>query len=112
LLTINPYPVTPPNQWNFGLSPVPGASPQILVGQTTTLIKLYVSNTSNAPVTLTVYDNSTNGPGGTPCQIFPAVSIPANAVDVVDLGGVIANGGVSWQASVDGVLHAWLRGAF
>jgi hypothetical protein len=111
VLTITPYPVTPPNQWQFGLAPVPGNA-QLLLSQTTTLIKLFVANTSNAPATLTIYDNSTNGAGGGPCEVFPAVLIPANSVDVVDLGGVIANGGLSWKSSVDSVLNAWIRGAY
>ena len=105
----SPYPVAPPNAWQYGMTVVP-ITPVQIFPSTTTLTKMYVANTTASAVTLTVTDRSAEN-SGSPCQIYPSVSVPANSVQVVDFGGVTANYGVIWFASTANALHAWLRGA-
>lgn len=102
----------PPNQWQTQGAQIVPTSPQVVISQTTTLTKLTVSNQNTVAVTLLLTDNSTNGVSGAGAQIVPSISIPAQSIDVIDLGGVLAVNGCSWSASSANSLNVWIRGAF
>lgn len=108
-MTVNPLP-HPINSWFYGMTVLP-ASPAVIYTGTTLLTKALLANTTANPVTVTITDNSTEA-SGSPCQIVPAISIAANSVQIVDLGGVVANGGVQWSASSGSAVHGYLKGGY
>ena len=109
-MNVVPYSVTPPNQFQFGPAIVPTSLTSIF-SSTCSLNKAVVSNQSAFSVSFTIVDNSTNGISGAGAQIVPAISLAGNSVTVIDLGGIAANGGFSWQASAANALNGWIQGA-
>lgn len=101
------HPGSDDSPWYFGHVPVPATLTPVYP-KTSKVNRMVISNTSVSAQTLTVFDMSTNN-AGQPCQIWPTVTIAANSVEVVKLE-VMANGGVQWQASASGVLHAQIIG--
>lgn len=101
-----PFSVSPPTQMQTQGAQLVPASTQIITNNTCALIKLTVSNQGASATTLTITDNTSG------VQIVPGISVSPGTVDVIDLGGVMANGGCSWVASAANSLNAWLRFAF
>lgn len=75
-------------------------STSVVTTRDATLKKLILSNVTAGAITVTISDRSTRC-NSAACQIWPAVSIAANTVYVVDLGnsGVYCESGFSWSAS-------------
>lgn len=109
LLNTN-YPVVAPTKWSFGLTPLPSSSTPILT-RNTKLVYGYFANSSASAVSVTVTDGSTEN-SGSACPVVPAISIPANSIEVVTFNGVLCNGGVSWFASSAGVVFGQLIGEY
>jgi len=72
---------------------------------------MWLSNVTADAVTVLVTDLSTEA-GGSPCQVWPAVTIAANSVVVIDLQSVVANGGVAWSASAANAIHGQISGGY
>jgi hypothetical protein len=94
----------PANWQTDGLQSVP-STPQPILGVSSSLAKLVVSNISGIQQTASLVD-------GNGMQVFPAVAVQPNTVLVVDLGGVRAKNGCSWFASNPNAIQAWLRGSY
>ncbi len=95
--------------WEVGLTNVPAAT-TVVVSQTVHVQQMTLVNTTGSAVTVTVLDRSTNC-NGAACTVF-AASIAANTVYTVPLGGVRAQGGVTWVASTANAVSGWMRGTF
>lgn len=95
--------------WEVGLTNVPSTATKV-VGQTVHVQQMTLVNTTGSAVTVTVADLSTNCNSAT-CTVFSA-SIPANTTYTVALGGVRANGGLTWVASTANAVSGWIRGTF
>lgn len=75
----------------------------------TQIIKIMLSNTSASAVTCTVKNKGT-GCGGAACQFWPAISLPANAIQAIDMGGILSLGGVQWSCSTANVVVGSILG--
>jgi hypothetical protein len=104
------YPGSFSTNWYVGPRAVPDSSTAV-ISQTTYLISMVLANTTASAVSVTVVDQSTNCNSGA-CQIFPAVSIAANTVYVIDLKGIPAVGGVKWSASSANAIHGSIQGKY
>lgn len=72
------------------------------------VMRINLSNTSASAVTVTISDKSTNCNSG-PCQIWPAVTIAANTVYMVDVGGEQFIGGIRWSATAANAVVGSIR---
>ncbi len=116
LVPLRAVPQTPSTQvWHVGLTALPSSSTQAIAATSAShyiwIDRLMLSNTSASSVTVTITDQGTNCNGG-PCQIFPAVTLAANTVYAVDLGGARSYGGISWSATTANVVHGWMAGRY
>lgn len=79
-----------------------------VVARDVNVMRINLSNTTGSAVTVTITDKSTNC-GGSACQIWPAITISANTVYMVDVGGEQFVGGIRWSASASNAVVGSIR---
>ncbi len=78
-----------------------------VVSTSANLYTLWLSNTTGGAVTVTIADRGT-GCNGSPCQIWPVISIAANTVYVTPMYGIPALNGFTWTASSANSVMGWI----
>lgn len=94
------------NADEIGLVFVPN-TPTAVTTKTTRVYYMKFTNTTGGAVTVTVSDRSTNCNSGA-CDIWTAVSIPANTTITEASNGVLMNGGITWSASAANSITGWM----
>lgn len=95
----------------FAADPEPAYIPNstTAVAKYTVRIKtLYLANKTASAATVTLKDRSTNC-GGAACQVWPAVSIPANSVYVADLRNIRVISGFTWESDTASAVVGWVE---
>jgi hypothetical protein len=82
-------------RWANGLVP---SSSTLVVSGTVYVDEIKLANKSAGSVTVTIIDASTDCSSAA-CEIVPTVSIAANTLYTIRLGGIIAPNGIRWSAS-------------
>jgi hypothetical protein len=93
------------NRYTYGSTAVPTSAAAAGATATALVQTLLLANTTSAGVLVTVTDNSTEVSGGPATLWIGTVGANTTAVAtvVVDLKGVVANGGIKWVAGGAGV---------
>lgn len=92
-------------RWHQGLVP---ASATLIVSGTVYVEEIKLANKSGGAVTVTIIDASTDC-GSAACEIVPTVSIAANTLYTMRLGGIIAPNGIRWSASSGTAIAGQIR---
>lgn len=101
-------PPTPSGFLEQRMSFVPATFTDVFT-DTTQMIKVMLSNTSASPVTCSLKNKGT-GCGGAACTFWPAISLPANTIQAIDMSGIQAMGGVQWSCSTGNVVVGAILG--
>jgi hypothetical protein len=98
------------SEWYTPMAYVPNTATNIVTA-TTFLDFAFLANTSASSVTCTFVDKTT-ACGGTACQVWPAVTMAANATYLIQFDGLIVTSGVQWSCSSASAVVGQMRGAY
>lgn len=93
---------------NVDLQFIPATDTAAITG-TVRMTSGYFANTTNAAVTVTLKDRTTNCSGGG-CAFWPTVSIAANSVYTIDFKDILVTNGVTWSCSSASAVLGALKG--